>query len=107
MVEVRFVPEKLELTVTGHAGAAEKGRDIICSAVSVLVYTLAQAVMESRSMLEEEPVIRFSDGSAEISCRPGKGFLPTIQRTYWTILCGFELLCSNYGDYVTFTIATG
>lgn len=104
MIEITFIPGELRLTVTGHAGAAEKGRDIVCSAVSVLVYTLARAIEESRDILEENPVIEISEGSAEISCRPEKVFLPTIQRTYWTVLCGFDLLCSSQGDYVTFVI---
>lgn len=104
MIEITFIPGELKLTVTGHAGAAEKGKDIVCSAVSVLVYTLVKAIEESRGMLAENPVFEITEGSAEISCKPEKGFLPAIQRTYWTVLCGFELLCSSQGNYVTFVI---
>ncbi|NLD46342.1 MAG: ribosomal-processing cysteine protease Prp [Clostridiaceae bacterium] len=35
-----------EFTVKGHAGYAEEGSDIICSAVSVLAYTAAGALKE-------------------------------------------------------------
>ena len=103
MVNINFKPKELEVTITGHAGSAEKGKDIVCSAVSILAYTLANAIEASKDMLEEAPVIEIDEGNVKISCKPKKVFLATIQRTYWTVLCGFELLTSNYRDYVGFT----
>ena len=104
MVDVTFKPSELKLTIKGHANAAEKGKDIVCSAVSILAYQLAYAVDESRDMLEEEPVIQIEEGDALVSCIPKKPFLATMQRTYWTVLCGFELLVSMHGNYITFTV---
>ena len=104
MIEIRFVPENMELKVSGHAGQAEKGRDIVCSAVSILFYTLAQAIADSEELLEEKPVIEIEDGNGYVSCKPKQEFLPTMQRTYWTILTGFELLTQEYKDYVSFAI---
>lgn len=104
MVDVTFKPSELKLTIKGHANAAEKGKDIVCSAVSILAYQLAYAVEESRDMLEEEPVIQIEEGDVLVSCVPKKPFLATMQRTYWTVLCGFELLVSMHGNYITFTV---
>ena len=104
MVEVVFKPKELELIVRGHAGADEKGKDIICSAVSMLAYQLAYAVEESKDMLEEEPIIHMEEGDVLISCIPRRPFLATMQRTYWTVLCGFELLISMHGNYINFTV---
>ena len=104
MVNINFRPKELEVTITGHAGADEKGKDIVCSAVSILAYTLANAIEASKDMLEEAPVIEIDEGNVKISCVPKKVFLATIQRTYWTVLCGFELLVSNYSKYISFTI---
>lgn len=104
MIEIKFKPKELEISVTGHAGAAEKGQDIVCSAVSILFYTLAQAVTDSVDMLTEEPVIDIEDGSGFVSCKPKEVFLAAIQRTYWTVLTGFELLAQEYKDYVNFTV---
>lgn len=104
MVEVTFKPRELKLMIKGHAGAAEKGKDIVCSAISILAYQLAYAVEESRDMLEEEPVIHIEDGDVLISCVPRKPFLATMNRTYWTVMCGFELLISMHGNYITFTV---
>lgn len=104
MIEIKFNPKELELSVTGHAGAAEKGKDIVCSAVSMLFYTLAQAVADSEDMLTEAPVIEIEDGNGSVSCKPKGVFLATMQRTYWTVLTGFELAAHEYKEYINFTV---
>ncbi len=104
MIEIKFNPEKLEIKISGHAGQAEKGKDIVCSAVSILFYTLAQAVMDSEEMLAEEPVVIIDDGNGRVSCKPKEEYVATMQRTYWTILTGFELLAEEYKDYVSFAV---
>lgn len=104
MVEVTYYPKELRMEIKGHAGAAEKGKDIVCSAVSMLAFTLARAVEESSDMMESEPVIHIDDGDVVISCVPKQPFLAVIQRTFWTVLCGFELLVSMHGNYVTFKV---
>jgi len=104
MIEIKFNPKELRLSVEGHAGQAEKGKDIVCSAVSILFYTLAQAVTDSTDMLEEEPKIVIEDGNGFVSCKPKKPFLSTIQRTYWTVLTGIELLVGEYKEYISFSL---
>ena len=102
MIEIRFAPDNMELKISGHAGQNEKGKDIVCSAVSILFYTLAQAVSDSAEMLQEEPVISMEDGNGYLACKPKEEYMATMQRTYWTILTGFELLTEAYKDYVSF-----
>ena len=46
MIEVMHNVRTNEITVSGHAGYADKGHDIICAAVSVLVNTLAASMEE-------------------------------------------------------------
>lgn len=104
MIEIKFIPKELRLSVTGHAGYAKKGEDIVCAAVSVLFYTLAQAIVNSTDLLEEPPVINMDDGNGTVSCRPKQAFLGTIQRTYWTVLTGIELLTGEYKEYINFSV---
>lgn len=33
-----------QITVSGHAGYAEKGHDIVCAAVSILIYNLQNSI---------------------------------------------------------------
>ena len=46
MIQAAFYTDKssgsISLKLSGHAGAANKGQDIICSAASMLAYTVAQ-----------------------------------------------------------------
>lgn len=41
MTEVRFEPRLGLLSLSGHAGAGEKGRDLVCAALSILAETAA------------------------------------------------------------------
>ena len=40
MINIRLTENRLE--VKGHAGYAERGKDIVCAAVSVLVFTFIE-----------------------------------------------------------------
>lgn len=44
MIEVAHNARTNEIIVSGHSGYAEKGKDIVCSAVSVLVNTLVESM---------------------------------------------------------------
>lgn len=50
------------VTVTGHAGYAEAGKDIVCAAVSALCWTLAATLHHAGALLEATE----EDGRMEI-----------------------------------------
>ena len=104
MINITFNPQSLELEVTGHAGADEKGKDIVCSAVSMLFYTLADSLNRSEEMLKKHPIIKMEDGNGYIKCRPRKEFQGNITLIYWTILNGYQLLAEEYSEYITFNV---
>ena len=54
MIRVVFTDRRM--TVQGHAGYAEKGKDIVCAAVSALVYALIATLEEAGNI--RETVIR-------------------------------------------------
>lgn len=67
MIRVRFYYRRRRirrLSVKGHAGFAEYGRDIVCAAVSVLAQT---AVLALRMIAGLEPKVRLDQGLLEIS----------------------------------------
>lgn len=99
MIKVTFTPDKYDLTIEGHAGCGEKGQDIVCSAASMLFYTLIYSYNESRKMLEWRTYMD-KDGNGHCACIPKKGYEDDIARTYWTIMQGFKLLAGNYPDNV-------
>lgn len=104
MVNITFKPQSLELEITGHAGQAEKGEDIVCSAVSMLFYTLADSLNKSEEMLKKHPIIKMEDGNGYIKCRPKKEYQGNIALIYWTILNGLELLAEEYKEFVSFKV---
>ena len=104
MINITFNPSSYELKVEGHADFGKKGEDIVCSAVSILFYTLAQALYDSQEMLIEHPIVDEADGNGHISCRPKKEYEGNIARSYWTILNGFQLIADTYKDNVKFSV---
>jgi uncharacterized protein YsxB (DUF464 family) len=104
MIDIKFNPNTLELSVSGHAGYGKKGEDIVCSAVSSLFYTLGEALIESTSMLYEEPIVKDVEGSGYIVCHPKEEYEGNITRSYWTILVGMKLIADSYPENVRFTV---
>ena len=88
---------------TGHTGYSSCGRDILCSAVSVLCYTML-SYLEG---LFDEGILcnfisEFSDGSAlirfELSDGADEG---KVLEAVKAVLTGFSLLEENFPDFVT------
>lgn len=104
MIEVTFRPKTMELEVQGHAGHGKKGKDIVCSAISTLFYTLGEALWQSASMLYEEPLIKDEDGDGYIVCHPKEAYEANISLIYWTVLNGIQLVAENYPKNVKFTV---
>ena len=107
MIKVRFekADKNLVLTVKGHAGQAEHGKDIVCSAASILAYTVAQSVADMRDAgkLKKKPTIRMDEGDAIITCKPTKQYYAEALHTFCVIQTGYDVLCHNYPWYVQLT----
>ena len=77
------------LTVEGHAGFAPAGQDIVCAAVSALVYALM-------GTLEQK------DNIAALECR--KGYVRVRARrddpAFDVVRCGLGQLAGKFGEYV-------
>lgn len=85
--------------VSGHAGYAEHGSDIICSAVSVLSMSIANGITE---VLKIQPEIDIDeDGMLKLSLR--KNSEEEISRSevlLRTMLINMQDLEKNYTDYI-------
>lgn len=104
MIEIEYNPEKSSLTVFGHAHYGEKGKDIVCAAVSSLVCTVAQAVelLYKDGILKDRPKTELSDGNAfiEWSAADDKKLIATAATDY--TIRGLERIAGEYPDYVRF-----
>ena len=109
MVNVKFDitddGKTLILTVSGHAGAGNKGEDTVCAASSILAYTVAQEVrdLQERKKLRKKPNIRLAEGDCTITCKPVKGAFIEALHTFKVAQTGYRLLAHNFPDNVRIT----
>ncbi len=98
---IRAVREAdLRLSVTGHANSAPYGRDLICAAVSILLYTLADRVTNQGSVkIKEGDSIIQGDASG----KDGK----ELKISFDTICAGLEMLAAKYPDFVFYEDTRG
>lgn len=104
MINITFKPKTMELEIHGHAGYGKKGKDIVCSAISTLFYTLGEALYESSDMLEEAPIFKDEEGEGYLRCTPKEEYEGNIARTYWTILVGMQMMADQYKKNVKFRV---
>lgn len=98
MIEINYSPKKSnKLTMKGHA----VGKDDVCTAASILCYTLAETLESVKPMLKKNTLkLKAEEGNAEISCRPRPEFRPNVDLIYYTILNGYQLLAESYPEHV-------
>jgi uncharacterized protein YsxB (DUF464 family) len=104
MINIEFNPKTYTVDINGHAEHGEKGEDIVCSAISVLFYTLAHSLYDFQDKTENGIDFSDEDGNGHISCTPKKEYEQNIIHIYYTILHGFELVAENYKENVNFSI---
>ena len=86
---IRAAFGKNRLTVEGHAGYAPKGQDIVCAAVSALVYALIGTLEETENV-------------AEVVLRPGYATVETKEKTaaFDLVRCGLTQLAEKYPEFI-------
>ena len=88
MIEVQA--GKRRLVVQGHAGYGPAGQDIVCAAVSALVYALAGVLQEKGQLARGD----IREGYADIA---GAG---DCAREFALVRCGLEMLAGQYPESV-------
>ncbi len=100
MIEVDFPDAhdgQVRLKVTGHSGQTEKGRDLVCAAVSTLVQTFAGGL---EAILGAELNGRLEAGSCDLCVKvpePGRGQLEAVCKVF---KFGFRKIAESYPGHV-------
>ena len=106
MITARFYQKpsngSIHMTLKGHSEAAPKGEDLICSAATMLAYTVGQAVqfMYMSDKLKKKPKIQIKDGEAVVIATPKEEAYAEVLLAFWVAQCGAHVLCSNYPENV-------
>ena len=106
MVKAQFFTNKeagsIAMKLTGHAGQAKKGEDIVCASASILAYTVAQALqfMYEDGKLKKKPHLKLEPGDSIIVAKPRSEDYAEALHIFFVAQVGFHLLSHNYPQYV-------
>lgn len=92
MIEVRIRPERIE--ISGHAGYAEPGKDIVCAGVTALTQTLIQSI---ENLTDDKIEYRISPGKVEVEYRNLSGKSKTLVDSFFVGIC---LIAEEFPEYV-------
>ena len=102
MIKVTFAHQKeigtIVLKVEGHAGQDNTGHDVICSAASILAYTIAQYLqsIHEQGGLQKKPRINLKNGEALIVAKPTQEYEGEVLNAFFVAEVGYSLLAQNY-----------
>ncbi len=88
------------LQVTGHAGSAPAGEDLICAGMTALVYALGQTLEDRSERLTRMPDIQLSPGFARIRVRAKPGCRDLVREDFALVYHGAQLLAAHYPECV-------
>lgn len=83
-------------SVTGHAGYAEEGYDIVCASVSALCINAVNSVL---TFTTDKPEYEASDG--DMSFRLTNGSSPETQLLLESMILGLKSVADQYPQFVT------
>ena len=101
-VNVNENRKSLSLKAKGHANAAGKGHDLICSAASILTITFAQLAGDyDKASLLEKCSVSLLEGNASISLKAkNEETFTVLLASLLTVVRGYELLAANFPDNI-------
>jgi len=85
--------------ILGHAGLADKGEDILCAALSILVINTINAIEQ---YTEDKPFVEVDEEQGMIQCRFEKSVRSDTALLLQTMILGLENLEENpeYEPYI-------
>lgn len=96
MITIRYkCDEAHELKISGHAGYAEKGKDIVCAGVSAITYALL-------GIIDADYISRrIADGNVYIRCENNSERIGT---AFDMAIIGYEQIAHTHPDNVSVQI---
>lgn len=98
MIRAKMDVEGMRLTLDGHANYAPAGQDIVCAAVSALIYTLAGNL--ERMLRPGEYTLDLAQGHALIEARPPRDRAEDCRKLFGAIAHGLSMLAAQYGNHI-------
>lgn len=88
----------LMMTVRGHTGFAEIGRDPVCAGASILSMTAVQCLlmMWEAGKLKKKPHVTIRNGRVEITAKPKEEYFGEAYHCLWMAQVGLYMLEEAY-----------
>ena len=104
MIKIQSSVLKHTVTVTGHATKGNEKNPLVCAGISALVSGLAQNVRfcEYMGQIKRTAVIKLSEGSAKISCKPKKAHEGTVIHLFMVFDMCFRQMQAQFPDLIEF-----
>ena len=104
MIKAIYYRQYNRLTIEGHAHSDEPGRDLVCAGASTLAYTLAANVANlSDNGIVRDVTVKLEPGDTEIACKT-RSSKALVGRIFESVCVGFEILATNYPQYIRYEI---
>ncbi len=86
----------------GHAEQGAYGEDVVCGALSMLAYTMAQNLsrLEAQGKLSNTPILTMESGFVYLEAHAGKGHESELLHGLEVIRGGFQLLAESFPQAV-------
>ena len=103
MTKIQMNWDKMQLVMSGHAGAAEPGKDIVCAGISTLAQALQQTLMEmnvERKLNWLEWAGSAASGSMSLATVPKGEYRAEVRACFRLCLTGLRMLAESYPEYI-------
>lgn len=96
MTVITYDKSRFMFDLVGHAGYAEAGKDIVCSAVSTLLFTYLNAC----ETVMEHGIVELENGDAHVEFQVEKKNKDYASAVFDAILIGFRMIAEEYPNFV-------
>ena len=105
MINIKYNPKTMRITIKGHAGTAPAGQDIVCAGVSAVFYNLANVLKYYPDDAWKKP-IEFKDesGNAALKVYPKAELEANVRHEYAYCFIGFQMLAEAYPERIQFDV---
>ncbi len=103
MTKIQMNWDKMQLVMSGHANAAEPGKDIVCAGISTLAQALQQTLMEmnvERKLNWLEWAGSAVSGNISLAAVPKEENRAEVLACYRLCVTGLRMLAESYPENV-------
>lgn len=100
MIRIRYLPEEFSVTITGHAGSDEPGKDLVCCAVSTIAQCMVHDLEALHGGMIKKAEYKVQPGNFHLRVVPCEYRRITIRTIYDTFINSLQYVADNYPEYV-------